>query len=68
MPEKEINMKTVVYSKLVKDKIPPIIESNGKTTLIKMSSGAELLELLKRKPRERSKNMKKVTTLKSWLI
>lgn len=45
-------MKTVVYNKLVRDKIPSIIESNGKAALIKVASGTELLELLNRKLRE----------------
>lgn len=51
-------MKTVVYNKLVRDKIPSIIESNGKAALIKVASGTELLELLNRKLKEEMQEFK----------
>lgn len=39
-------MKTIVYNKLIRDKIPEIIEKAGKKAIIEKADGQELLKLL----------------------
>lgn len=39
-------MKEIVYNKLVRDKIPEIIESDGKTCQIEILSDAKYLEMI----------------------
>lgn len=45
-------MKTTMHNKLIRDKIPTIIKSSGKTAVIKIVSGTELLEMLNQKLKE----------------
>lgn len=45
-------MKTIEYNKLIRDKIPEIIENSGKKAIVEQTSGDELLELLKIKLEE----------------
>ena len=39
-------MKTIIYNKLIRDKIPEIIEKYGKKAIVEKVDGQELLELL----------------------
>ena len=42
-------MKTIKYNKLIRDKIPEIIESSGKKAIVKKIQDEELLNLLNKK-------------------
>lgn len=43
------NMKIIKYNKLIRDRIPEIIESSGKTAIVEKVQGEELLGLLNKK-------------------
>ena len=45
-------MKTKIYSKLVRDRIPEIIETDGKTCITEILSDAQYLEMLDAKLNE----------------
>lgn len=45
-------MKTIKYNKLIRDRIPEIIEASGKKAVVKKVEGIELLELLNAKLQE----------------
>ena len=42
-------MKTIEYNKLIRDRIPEIIEKDGKTAIVEKAQGGELLRLLNEK-------------------
>lgn len=42
-------MKNIKYNKLIRDRIPEIIESSGKTAIVEKVQGEELLGLLNKK-------------------
>ena len=42
-------MKIIKYNKLIRDRIPEIIESSGKTAIVEKVQGEELLGLLNKK-------------------
>lgn len=42
-------MKIIKYNKLIRDRIPEIIESSGKIAVVRKTEGEELLNLLNRK-------------------
>lgn len=52
---KKDSTKTIVYNKLVRDKIPGIIRSNGKSCEIKVVEGNERYKLLEDKLKEEVK-------------
>lgn len=45
-------MKAIVYNKLIRDRIPEIIEKSGKKPVIEKAGGEKLLELLNTKLEE----------------
>jgi len=45
-------MKTIEYNKLIRDKIPEIIEKSGKTAIVEKVEGEELFRLLNTKLEE----------------
>lgn len=42
-------MKEIIYNKLIRDKIPEIIEESGKTAIVEIAEGEDLLNLLNAK-------------------
>jgi len=42
-------MKTIKYNKLIRDRIPEIIEASGKKAIVEKVEGEELLDLLNKK-------------------
>jgi predicted house-cleaning noncanonical NTP pyrophosphatase (MazG superfamily) len=42
-------MKIIKYNKLIRDRIPEIIESSGKTAIVEKVQGEDLLDLLNKK-------------------
>ena len=51
-------MKTIDYNKLIRDRIPEIIEKSGKKAIIEKTSGEKLLKLLNTKLYEELKEYK----------
>lgn len=45
-------MKTIVYNKLIRDRIPEIIEKSGKKAIVEKADGGKILDLLNTKLKE----------------
>ena len=63
METKEVNMKTIEYNKLVRDKIPKIIESDSKECTTKIVSGKEKLEYLYKKLGEETAELSEANSI-----
>ena len=63
METKEVNMKTIEYNKLVRDKIPEIIESDSKECTTKIVFGKEKLEYLYKKLGEETAELSEANSI-----
>ena len=61
-------MKNRVYNKLVRDRIPEIIEADGKSCINETLSDAQYLEMLDAKLNEELASTRRANPWRSWLI
>ncbi len=60
-------MKTTTYNKLVRDKIPEIIEQSGKTCKCEVLSDEQYIQMLNEKLLEEVNEYFESALLRSWL-